>query len=677
MGKRSMWLLGSLLAALILLAWWRSAGSGPGARAQASIETDPARQQLQRFWRSFDRATELRTQGDWAGAAQLYQEALRLRPEHEESLYYLGNCRFEQGDYARAAELYRQLVQINPDSNRGHSQLGVVLSSPWPGAPLNLEEAEQAFRRCVELYPEESGAFVRLGRVALARGRLQEAQRAFDQAAGFGSPEAVFWAGFVRFQRGEYRQAAEYFQRVLEQQSRERRMSQQGAVSEGDTVSSNPPAKTDAQPPGKGPAHLHSAAIRSRIFLYWCSRRLGGYPVGIPDEFKLQPPALAASSDWEVKAASGLDVRGLGRGAWADFDGDGDPDLAVTVAGRGVALYRNQGGTLDAQAALQSDSPENAWDLAWGDYDRDGLPDLYVASPGFTGTGRNLLLHNEGPKMGKVTFREATSSSGLEGERATARALFLDLDGDGWLDLVEAGNAQPPLPALRLYCNRSGKGFEICNSKAGIGFDGNAVDVASGDYDGDGDLDLLVLRWKHPLILYRNQGGGRFSDATLEAGLEGVGGDGFGGLFFDSDRDGRLDLLITEFASYQDALQDLFSGASAGTTSLRLFRNRNGQEFEEVSRQAGLSSAHGVMQVAAADLNQDGWQDLVLSNGGPALWRLEPGLVLLSRQGIFQKAAYLPSLDRPVNAPGVAIADLDGDGRPEVYLAEVGIFRLD
>ncbi|MEE8584662.1 MAG: FG-GAP-like repeat-containing protein [Acidobacteriota bacterium] len=676
MGKRSLWLVGSLLAALILLAWWRSTGTGTGADAQASIETDPARLQLLRFWRSFDRATELRTRGDWAGAAQLYQETLRLRPEHEESLYYLGNCRFEQGDYARAAELYRQLVQINPDSNRGQSQLGVVLSSPWPGAPLNLEEAEQAFRRCVELYPEESGAFVRLGRVALAQGRLQEAQKAFDQAAGFGSPEAVFWAGFVRFQRGEYRQAAEYFQRVLEQQSRERRMAQQGAVSEGDTVSSNPSAKTDAQPPGKGPAHLHSAATRSRVFLYWCSRRLGEYPAGIPDEFKLQPPALAGSSDWEVTAASGLDVRGLGRGAWADYDGDGDPDLAVTVAGRGVALYRNQGGALQAQAAWQSDGPENAWDLAWGDYDRDGFPDLYVASPGFTGTGRNLLLHNEGPKMGTVTFRDATPSSGLEGERATARALFLDLDGDGWLDLVEAGNAQPTGPALRLYCNRSGVEFEICNAKAGIRFEGHAVDVASGDYDGDGDLDLLVLRWKLPLILYRNQGGGRFTDSTLEAGLEGVGGDGFAGLFFDYDRDGRLDLLITEHAFYQNVLQDLFSGGSAGTTSLRLFRNRNGQEFEEVSRQAGLSSAHGVMQVAAADLNQDGWDDLIVANGSPDLSRLEPSLLLLNQRGRFKLSGYLPAFGRPANASGVAVADIHNDGRPQVYLAGAGFFQL-
>ena len=134
MGKRSLWLVGSLLAALILLAWWRPTGSGTGAGAQASIETDPARQQLQRFWRSFDRATELRTRGDWAGAAQLYQKAAsidpvylersgryvktakELAPNRHETYQTLAQQHIVEGNYEKAEQVIASYLSEAPQS---------------------------------------------------------------------------------------------------------------------------------------------------------------------------------------------------------------------------------------------------------------------------------------------------------------------------------------------------------------------------------------------------------------------------------------------------------------------------------------------------------------------------------------------------------------------------------
>ncbi len=675
MEKRSLWLVASLLAVLLALALWRSADTGGDPGSSASRELDPARQRLQRFWRTYDRATDLRTQGDWEGASRLYEEALELNPRHEESLYYLGNCRFERGEYSRAAKLYRRLVQINPESNRGHSQLGAVLSSPWPGAPVDFEEAEKAFLKSARLYPEESGAFVRLGRLALARGRREAALEYFDQAAGFRSAEAVFWAGFVRYQSGKYRQAAKLFQKVLEGERRERRMSDKGAVSEGDTAPS-PAAGGAKGPKGGTPTHLQSAAIHSRAFLYWCAQRLDGYPGQTAQEFRLQSPPKAEIVARDVTVAAGLDPQRLGRGAWADYDGDGYEDLAVASPETGLTIYRNRSGVLQAQSLHGRIRLETAWDLAWGDYDGDGRLDLYVAASGYTGRGRNRLLHSRDRDWGTDTFQDVTASSGLDGERATARVLFLDFDGDGRLDLLEAGNSETAIPALRLFRNEPERGFRECSHEAGIVLEGNAVDIAWGDYDGDTHPDLLVLRWKRPAILYRNKGDGSFADLTESAGLQGVGGNGFFGLFLDADRDGLLDLLITQQASYADALSSLMPGKSPTAASLRLFRNRNGRSFEEITSQAGLVFAHGVMQVAAADLNQDGWDDLVVANGSPDPSRLEPSLLLLNRQGRFELSGYVPAYDRPANASGVSLVDFHNDGYPEIYLAGVGLFQL-
>jgi hypothetical protein len=349
----------------------------------------------------------------------------------------------------------------------------------------------------------------------------------------------------------------------------------------------------------------------------------------------------------------------VGRACWADFDRDGDPDVATASPEGRIRLFRNQQGNLREVSFNQS-----GWKALCADFNNDGAPDLYIISSKFTGTGRNILLQNRGDG----TFADVTTVSGLSGNRATASAVFRDFDGDGDTDLAEAGNSGDKESAFRLFRYESGH-FVRMRQESGIHFDGNAVQVLPGDFDGDGAIDLLILRWKRPALLYQNNGKAGFTDVTNKAGLKDVGGDSYSALFFDYDRDGHPDLLVTSLAPYELALQSLLRlDLQVPESTPRLFRNMNGQ-FEEVTRQVGFSRAYSTMQAEAADIDADGWIDILLANGGPEQFRIEPSILLKNDQGKrFTPVAFLPAFESPGNAHSLSVADTDSDGSLEIYL---------
>ncbi|MGQ9662847.1 MAG: FG-GAP repeat domain-containing protein, partial [Kiritimatiellia bacterium] len=199
--------------------------------------------------------------------------------------------------------------------------------------------------------------------------------------------------------------------------------------------------------------------------------------------------------------------------AWGDYDNDGDLDLALagdTGAGRITRIYRNDGGGVftDVTAGLPGVS---ACSLAWGDYDNDG--DLDLALAGDTGAGRiTRIYRNDGGGV----FTDVTA--GLPGVSACSLA-WGDYDNDGDLDLVAAGNTGAARIA-RIYRNDDGV-FTDIGAAALTGVD--VCSAAWGDYDNDGDLDLLLAGYTGAAYitrLYRNAGG-VFVDTG--AGLIGVG----------------------------------------------------------------------------------------------------------------------------------------------------------
>lgn len=311
--------------------------------------------------------------------------------------------------------------------------------------------------------------------------------------------------------------------------------------------------------------HLSGAAVldfdgdgRDEIFL--------GGGEGQPDAL------LSLSGDRLVDRIGGTNLSSLSAsyGAAAlDFDDDGDVDLFV-ARNEGVTFHRNEGGDppFFSRHPVAIDLPEHSVPLAVsiGDVDRDGDGDLYVSvfvdRPHFVTATFNVPSHAKANRLlrndGELRFTDVTDPV-TETRQNTFTSLFVDLDGDGWQDLVVAQNTGQ-VEILRNRADGLAR-FEAIESPSGFGF---WMGVAAGDVDGDGDQDLVLTnvgdsfpgflvrgdrREDQPYapgwLLLRNDGGFRFTDVTRQAGLGGL-GFAWGPAFEDVNLDGRLDLLVAQ-----------------------------------------------------------------------------------------------------------------------------------
>ncbi len=265
---------------------------------------------------------------------------------------------------------------------------------------------------------------------------------------------------------------------------------------------------------------------------------------------------------------------------------------------------------------------------------------------------------------------------------------LLDHDQDGDLDaLLLQGASLSPVPSAgaapsgqrgsRLFENLlvpSGSlRFEDVTEESGLDFRGYAMGVAVGDYDGDGDPDLYLTALG-PNALFENAGGGRFRKVTGPQ-------DGrwsTGATFVDHDADGDLDLFFTNYVDYAatnnkrcfspGGARDYCNPTVYSPVPDRLFRNDGGR-FADVSLEAGLGAAFGNgLGVTTADLNGDGLPDLYVANDGTEnqLWISQGG-------GRFENRAMLSGAavnadGRPEAGMGVAAGDFDGDGDDDILL---------
>src|SRR5207249_9950694 len=236
------------------------------------------------------------------------------------------------------------------------------------------------------------------------------------------------------------------------------------------------------------------------------------------------PDSLAASLEHAVALATG------------DYDDDETEDLFV--AGH---LFRGDLGrfvetTAKAGVALR----DRAVAAAFGDFDNDGQLDLYVGT-----TGRRALFRNAGAGR----FQDVAARAGLADSASppTARALFVDVDHDGDLDLVLATGA-----GTRAYRNNLDGTFSELAAQMGLAA-GASRDLAFGDFDGDGRTDLVVVGTDGRTPLFHNLGQGRFEDVTATSGLA-VAGRAGAVAVGDYDNDGFLDLFVTSLDGTEHAL---------------------------------------------------------------------------------------------------------------------------
>lgn len=311
----------------------------------------------------------------------------------------------------------------------------------------------------------------------------------------------------------------------------------------------------------------------------------------------------------------------------------------LVFAGLGCLLQQGAPAFTPRQPALFGAG--NSFVNAVADYDGDGDLDLFV---GFNGSA-NRLYRNDGPR-----FTEVAVLAGVADARPTRAAAWGDLDGDGDPDLL-IGFAPGAGSVLRLYRNDRGQ-FRDVTGPAGLEVAAGAVRQPSWiDIDGDGDLDLFVAFRDRPNALFRNDGG-RFEDVAAALGLADPRRT-VGAVWFDVDQDGDLDLYVANM-----------DGDANG-----LFRNDAGR-FTDVADAAGAAWAgrppglatSGTVRPCAADLDGDGWIDLVAANYGP------PGVLRNRGDGTFedQSAAWGIAIDGRYDA--CALADFDNDGVLDLYL---------
>jgi enediyne biosynthesis protein E4 len=420
---------------------------------------------------------------------------------------------------------------------------------------------------------------------------------------------------------------------------------------------------------------------------------------------------------FETDLRRGRNLATMGAGvAMGDFDGDGFLDLFFTgsvangkkpEAGPCGVLYRNRGDGTFEDVTARSGIRSCGWTMgaSWVDLDGSGRLDLVV-----TGVGKTSLWKN----LGDGTFREEGGARDLVAPSYAVGLAAGDVNGDGRVDLYVVGyldtdyrkersfpqlQVRMPedydgLPATLLVQDAEGRFHERSKPAGVTNAGGRGLGAVFFDYDGDGRPDLYVANDRSSNVLYRNRGDGTFEDVTAEAGAgareQKTPRAGMGIAVGDMDGDGRPEILVTNFAGEPDTL----------------YRNVDGVLFDDATEASGVDRAsfpYVQWGTDFADLDDDGRMDLVAASGHlvprilltfakffrknglgvyglgdhsyqqpPLVWRNEGhGRLADVTPGSGDWAALR------LSARGLAVGDVDGDGRLDVAIAAVaGGIRL-
>jgi enediyne biosynthesis protein E4 len=318
----------------------------------------------------------------------------------------------------------------------------------------------------------------------------------------------------------------------------------------------------------------------------------------------------------DVSAAAGFTATAFSTGcAFGDLDNDGDLDLfVVTSSGGGELdlLYENLGAASSYvfQSILSTNSgitdTSSVRGMAFLDYNRDGLLDIYI------NTNSNDIVYKN---LGNLQFQEVSSTIGVSSANGTeVGAVPTDINNDGWIDIF-TGNRSSDLN--KLFLNDGTGNFTDITVSAGITEVGLGMGVLSFDYDNDLDMDLYWTSWPgatepfQPNAFYQNQGDNTFLNKTIETATLDESGWGISCNTGDIDNDRFEDFFVS-------------NGFSDTSTQSILYRNINGNSFQDITNSVFGGLAWDGRGVAFADYDNDGDIDVCLTGDAGVdtkLWR--------------------------------------------------------
>ena len=330
--------------------------------------------------------------------------------------------------------------------------------------------------------------------------------------------------------------------------------------------------------------------------------------------------------------------------AWADFDNDGDVDMAVSLGTGEVRFYRNDKGTLvSIGAEMGLPGPTGSYELrglSFGDYDGDGFIDMLGGS---TPTANlTKVFHNEGGKK----FVDVAAGLGLTiPGRSSRQTSWVDYDNDGDLDVYAVDRSAKN----RLLQNNGGK-FTQVMADGGPTVFRSTVGACFFDMDSDGDLDLFLADQSgQPDAMFRNDdSGSAFVDVAPQLGMTGPtrtkADGGVGCAIGDYDNNGHLDVFVANYGHNQ------------------LYRNNGDGTFAEVAKTVGIDVENHAVSADWGDYDNDGDLDLsVISYEGPVNEQVPHNTLWRNDNGRF---ANVLTPDSPLNVAdhGVQWVDYDNDG---------------
>lgn len=413
-------------------------------------------------------------------------------------------------------------------------------------------------------------------------------------------------------------------------------------------------------------------AVQVKWLLNLAYMTLGKYPEGVPQKYLISPSAFVSKENFDrfvdVAPAIGLNFISMAGGVVVDdFENSGLLDVAVSSYDvcQPMRFFHNNGDGTFTDRRVQAGLSDQlgGLNIVQADYNNDGCMDILVLRGAWEFPVRKSLMRNNCDG----TFTDVTREAGLaEPATRTQTAVWADINNDGFLDLF-VGNENGP---SQLFLNRGDGTFQDISAASGISKIAFTKGVTAADYDNDGYVDFYVSNLYGGNFLYHNNHNNTFTEVSEQAGVHQPHSQSFATWFFDYDNDGWPDLFVTTYFFSADETLRSYLGLPTNAETLKLYRNLGNGTFKDVTAEVGLNKINMPMGANFGDIDNDGYPDIYLATGGPEYGALAPKMLLHNREGKYFTDITASSGTGDLHkGHAVAFADLGNNGFEDLLVS--------